>query len=148
MVAAASSKTAGCSTSSFELMMKIRSYKFVNVLLCMNLHEAFIVILADARHFKLAWNDGFQDIEVELDNQEVVDTLNANPHIHETSLIRRIRKLLQNRWKVKLSYVRQEGNAAAKAIAHLEGNAGLGFTTLHECLLQCGIFLIWTKQAE
>ncbi|KAE8714163.1 LRR receptor-like serine/threonine-protein kinase EFR-like [Hibiscus syriacus] len=92
--------------------------------------QAELWVLLDG--LKLAWTDGFKDIEVELDNQEVVDTLIANPHVHETSLIRRIRKLLQNQWKVKLSYVRREANAAADAIAHLERNVGLGFTTLHK----------------
>ncbi|KAE8695417.1 hypothetical protein F3Y22_tig00110716pilonHSYRG00263 [Hibiscus syriacus] len=68
----------------------------------------------------LAWNSVLQNVEVEIDNKEAVDTLNDAPLKHETALIRRVRELLQRQWNVKLSYVSREGNEVADAMAHQE----------------------------
>ncbi|KAE8691513.1 hypothetical protein F3Y22_tig00110890pilonHSYRG01660 [Hibiscus syriacus] len=65
----------------------------------------------------LAWNSNIKDVEAEIDNKEVVNTLNGIPHMYETTLIRRIREL---------SHTKREANEAADALAHINSNTCLG----------------------
>ncbi|KAK9081324.1 hypothetical protein Syun_031103 [Stephania yunnanensis] len=71
---------------------------------------------------QLAWDMGFRQIVLELDNKSVVELLNGekiplNQHRHIVSLIR---QLLQRRWFIRIVHIHREGNRAADWLASMQ----------------------------
>ncbi|KAE8698467.1 hypothetical protein F3Y22_tig00110597pilonHSYRG00257 [Hibiscus syriacus] len=95
-----------------------------------NIHNAELWAVLDG--LTIAWDIGFRNIEVEVDNHDVVKTLNACPMLHEWTIVRHIRRLLEHQWSAKISHINREANATADSLAHIDMNGTLGLTVYHQ----------------
>ncbi|KAE8666828.1 hypothetical protein F3Y22_tig00112491pilonHSYRG00366 [Hibiscus syriacus] len=76
----------------------------------------------------IAWDRGAKQLEVNTDNSEVVRLLNSPGQLHDSTIMRRIRFLLQLQWKIEIN-TRKE-NSVADALAHFGHTQDLGLMIL------------------
>ncbi|KAE8726612.1 hypothetical protein F3Y22_tig00006570pilonHSYRG00027 [Hibiscus syriacus] len=70
----------------------------------------------------IAWSHGLRRIIVELDNSEVVRRLNLPGQPNYDAITRQICSLLEQRWCIKVIYIKREANELDDALAKIGRN--------------------------
>ncbi|KAL9462413.1 hypothetical protein AB3S75_000421 [Citrus x aurantiifolia] len=81
---------------------------------------------------RMAWENGFRRVQVGVDNKSVVHllTMASIPENENATLIKAIRKLLEQDWIVQLEHVYREANCAADFLATYSLNSPIGLHVL------------------
>ncbi|KAL9409051.1 hypothetical protein AB3S75_047440 [Citrus x aurantiifolia] len=81
---------------------------------------------------RMAWENGFRRVQVGVDNKSVVHllTMASVPENENATLIKAIRKLLEQDWIVQLEHVYREANCAADFLATYSLNSPIGLYVL------------------
>ncbi|KAE8692245.1 hypothetical protein F3Y22_tig00110847pilonHSYRG00075 [Hibiscus syriacus] len=89
----------------------------------------------------IAWNHGYFNVVVEVDNCEVVRCLNSVEQVNDDATIRRIRRCLNQQWRVSFNHIDRSANTLADALARVGKDYQLGLWIFQELLVVVERFL-------
>ncbi|KAE8670570.1 hypothetical protein F3Y22_tig00112124pilonHSYRG00058 [Hibiscus syriacus] len=78
----------------------------------------------------LAWRSGVRHVEVEMDNSEAVTLLDSSSCHRDGSIFRKICKILNLDWNVKIYHITREANSVADAMARPCRSSTIGLTLM------------------
>ncbi|KAK2373854.1 Polynucleotidyl transferase, ribonuclease H superfamily protein [Trifolium repens] len=93
---------------------------------------------------KLAWERGYKKVELQLDAQNVVKVINKDLHAkaEDWSLCKKIWRLLEMEWEVRIRHTYRKANRCADVLAHMRCDLGSTMIIYESCPTQLSQFML------